>query len=287
MVIAELLKEAVETLTAARVDNPRLDAEVLLAHLLQKERLFLLLHRDESVTEPLCEAYRLLVQRRAEREPVAYLTGSREFMSLPFQVRPGVLIPRPDTETLVELVIETYKNKKNVTILDLCTGSGAIAVSLAYYLPASRVTAVDISSVCLEIAQKNAEQNGVAERVAFHQGDVLGPLSHIGTYDCVVSNPPYIPTSALASLSPDVQAYEPHSALDGGEDGLLFYKHLAISCAHLLKPDGRLVMEIGHDQKDAVTQLMENSGFFEEIGICYDLAGIGRVVYGTRKNNKI
>ena len=286
MVIADLLKDAVEALTAARVDNPRLDAEVLLAHVLQKERLFLLLHREETITQPLCEQFRLLVQRRATYEPVAYLTGAREFMSLPFQVKPGVLIPRPDTETLVELVIETYKNKKNVTILDLCTGSGAIAVSLAHHLPECRVTAVDISSVCLEIAQENAEQNGVTERVSFRQADVLKSLTHMGTYDCVVSNPPYIPTATLASLAPDVREHEPLNALDGGENGLLFYHHLIAAGVHLLNPNGLLAMEIGHDQKDDVTQIMKASGFFEEPGVRCDLAGIERVVYGKRKNSK-
>lgn len=284
MVISELLQEAVHTLAEAGIENPRLDAEVLLAHLLRQERLYLLTHRTDTVSQETVDAFGALIQRRIQHEPIAYLVGHREFMSLDFTVSPGVLIPRPDTETLVELVLETYSKTENLSILDLCTGSGAIAVSLAHYLPKSRVTAIDISSICIETAQKNAVKNGVGNRVQVLEGDVLKPMPCLGLFDCVVSNPPYIPTTVVASLDADVQNFEPHTALDGGGDGLVFYRHIIQHAPDVLRPGGLLVFEIGHDQKNAVLALMEESGQFSKTGTTCDLAGIARVVFGWLKS---
>lgn len=282
MVIGTLLTEGTDALRQAGVESPRLDAEVLLAHLLQKERLYLSLHRTETVLSEIARAFRGLIARRAAHEPIAYLTGHKEFMSLDFQVGPGVLIPRPDTETLVELVIANFEKKKNISVLDLCTGSGAIAVSLAYYLPESRVTAYDISSICVETARHNAAQNGVGNRVMVEKKDVLQPLEAGTSYDCVVSNPPYIPAETVASLETDVRDYEPRSALDGGADGLLFYRHFAAAASPLLVTGGLLALETGHDQAAAVAALLKETGCFGEIGIHRDLAGIDRVVCGKR-----
>lgn len=284
MVIFDLLLAGTNVLKEAGIESSRLDAEVLLAHLLHCRRTDLLLRDKEPVTEALYAQYQSLLGRRAAHEPVAYLTGSREFMSLPFYVEKGVLIPRPDTETLVEFVLGQYEKNASVSILDLCTGSGAIAVSLSYYLPKSQVTGIDISPVCVAVAQKNAAQNGVLNRTSFKLADVLKPLDGAPLYDCVVSNPPYIPTEVLHTLAVDVQNYEPAAALDGGNDGLTFYRHLAKACAHLLKPDGLLALEVGHDQADAVSALLCATGCFYSVDTQCDLAGIQRVVYGRRTN---
>lgn len=282
MVIGTLLREGAQALRDAGIETSRLDSEVLLSHVLKKDRLFLVVHREESVSEAAEAEFRRLINRRKAHEPVAYLIGSREFMSLPFQVGEGVLIPRPDTETLVEFVLEQYDKTAAVSLLDLCTGSGAIAVSLAHYLPNSQVTAVDISEVCVDTAEKNASLNGVADRVTVKRQDVFSDFDE-KIYDCVVSNPPYIPSSVLNTLEKDVRDYEPQSALDGGEDGLVFYRHLTILGAKLLKPEGVLAFEVGHDQSEAVRALLKETEAFQTIGIRQDLAGIGRVVFGIKK----
>ncbi|MBE7036857.1 MAG: peptide chain release factor N(5)-glutamine methyltransferase [Ruminococcaceae bacterium] len=283
MVIGELLQNATGQLQNAGIDNARLDAEVLLAHLLNRERLYLVTHRTDEIAADIADAFRHLIVRRVKHEPVAYLIGQREFMSLDFSVCPGVLIPRPDTETLVELILETTPKQEPFTLLDLCTGSGAIAVSLAHYLPNSHVTAVDISDICVETAKKNATRNGVAGRVQVLQADILKPLPSLDLFDCVVSNPPYIPTKVLETLEADVQDFEPHTALDGGGDGLIFYRHIIQNAPAFLRKGGLLALEIGHDQRDAVTHLMAESGFFTQVDIRRDLAGIDRVVFGRFK----
>ncbi|MBE7049008.1 MAG: peptide chain release factor N(5)-glutamine methyltransferase [Ruminococcaceae bacterium] len=278
MVIGELLQEGMTALSGAKVETPRLDAEVLLAHLLQQERLYLLIHRDDVVENSLTNSYRKLIKRRATHEPVAYILGHKEFMSLHFSLEPGVLIPRPDTETLVEHIIHTYQQQR-ISILDLCTGSGAIAVSLAYYLPNASITAYDVSSLCVTVAKKNAEKNGVASRVQVEQQDILKPFSTGECYDCVVSNPPYIPKAEINNLAKDVREYEPRMALEAGDDGLLFYRHIAKTVPDLLAPGGMLALEVGHDQAESVTMLLQKTPGFDSFGVCRDLAGIARVVW--------
>ena len=278
MVISTLLQTAPETLQAAGIESPRLDAEVLLAHVLKKDRLFLLMHRDDPVAEDFCSTFLSLINRRAAHVPVAYLTGHKEFMSLDFSVEPGILIPRPDTETVTELVIDELKNSHNPTILELCCGSGAISVSLAHYLPTATVTAYDISPLCVNAARQNARQNGVSDRVYVEEKDILEPFSVPSSFDCVVSNPPYIPTDVLASLDSDVRDYEPHLALDGGDDGLHFYRHIAEIAAPLLTSNGLLALEVGHDQADAVANIIKSTGVFSSVVLTDDLAGIHRVV---------
>ena len=255
MVIGELLLEGVSYLREKGISEPRLDCEVLLSHVLKKERLFLAVHREQEISDEQAKQFRLLYQRRGQHEPVAYLTGHREFMSLDFEVVPGVLIPRPDTETLVEHIIEEYKKSGKIELLDLCTGSGAIAVSLAKYLPDSFVTAVDISSVCVEMAKKNAKKNGVSNQVTVLQADVLD-FSPDKMFDCIASNPPYIPTETVFTLESDVKDFEPSLALDGGADGLDFYRSLTEKSVNWLKDGGVLAFEVGHDQAEAVLRLV-------------------------------
>lgn len=280
MVIGEALRTAALRLSVAGIESARLDAEVLLAALLQKERLFLLMHRDEVLTSEIESAFKNQIERRTTGEPIAYILGQREFMSLPFSLVPGVLIPRPDTETLVELVLDVYPPTSKASMLDICTGSGAVAVSLAYYRPKIQMTAWDISPVCVQTAMQNAVQNGVAERVTVQKRDALQLFDKDKQYDCIVSNPPYIADDVIKTLTPDVRDFEPHLALAGGADGLLFYRHIVHEAPKLLKSGGLLAFEVGHDRADAVCALMENEGCYQSIATRCDLAGIRRVVYG-------
>ena len=282
MVIGDLLQEATKTLSDAGIETARLDSEVLLSSLLKKDRLYLLMQRKEEIDEKTEAAFRELLTRREKNEPVAYLVGSREFMSLDFCVSPGVLIPRPDTETLVEFVIESLLKEENPQVLDLCTGSGAIAVSLAHHLPKSRLTAIDISDLCVKTAAENAEKNGVADRVTVLQADVFAYETD-NAYDCVVSNPPYIPSAVVPTLEKDVKDYEPHLALDGGEDGYIFYRYLAQKGHAFLKPGGMIVLEVGHNQAETVAAFFKKTREYKIVGIRKDLAGISRVVYGVKK----
>ena len=283
MVIEEALRQATTALAAAENESPRLDAEVLLAALLQKERLFLLLHRKDALPPDTERVFWEQIDRRCSGEPVAYIIGRREFMSLSFAVRPGVLIPRPDTETLVEFVLEQCPKDRQAALLDICTGSGAIAVSLAHYLPRARVTAWDISPVCLQTATHNAAANGVADRVTVCVRDALLPFNETACFDVIVSNPPYIPDAVIQMLAPDVRDHEPHLALAGGKDGLVFYRHLVREAPKLLNPGGLLAFEVGHDQAETVTAMLGQTGSFAAVGTRCDLAGVRRVVYGIYK----
>ncbi len=290
-----LLCEGTEALRAFS-DTPRLDAEVLLSFLMGKERVWFAVHAKESAANDVCAAFRSLILRRKKGEPIAYITGTREFMGLSFSVQPGVLIPRPDTETLVEAVLKSsFADRPR--ILDLCTGSGAVAVSLAHFLPQALVCAVDCSALCVETAQKNALANGVGSRVHCLQRDILSagfclPLSVFSVpaengdfesgdlflADILTANPPYIRSADMETLMKDVKDFEPHLALDGGKDGLLFYRRIAELAPSLLVSGGLLALEVGHDQADAVSEILNRSGHFASIRFCRDLAGIRRVV---------
>lgn len=278
MVIRAALDEAARCLKEKENLTPRLDAAVLLCHVLGKDRGYLITHDRETLI-PAAEAkYRELVAERAQGRPVAYLTGEKEFMSLSFAVNEHVLIPRADTETLVEAVLEENKTEAP-RIADLCCGSGCIGVSLAYYIPGAQVTMVDISENAIQTAEQNALRHGVASRCRFVCTDLLsGPVA--GEYDIVVSNPPYIETTEIAALERDVTEYEPRLALDGGADGLVFYRRLAQIVPAMLRPGGLSALEVGHTQAEAVMELFA-AGFHDRKTVC-DLAGIRRVVMGHR-----
>ena len=279
MVIQTLLNEAAKTLREHKILAPRLDAAVLLCHVLGKDRGYLVTHNKETVTVMQAERYQSLIKKRAEGTPVAYLTGTKEFMSLPFFVNENVLIPRADTETLVEHIL-TENTALSPSIADLCCGSGCIGVSLAYYIGQAKVTMVDISEGALETAERNAVQNGVRSRCRFVRADLMQEALE-GGFDIVVSNPPYIETDVIDTLDREVWAYEPRLALDGGNDGLVFYHRLADISPSLLKPDGLLALEVGHTQAEAVSALLTEQ-FYDVKTVC-DLAGIRRVVSGRRK----
>lgn len=270
-----LLCEGAEALSN-HSDTARLDAEVLLAYIIRKERVWFAIHSKEAPDEKTVLDFQNLIKRRKSGEPVAYITGTREFMGLPFKVKKGILIPRPDTETLVEAILNE-KLPQNAKILDLCTGSGAIAVSLAYYMESCSVCAVDISDICIKTATENAEINGVLSRVEFRQADILSDELHLEKADVLVSNPPYIESAELADLMKDVKDFEPSLALDGGNDGLVFYRKIISLLPQLLNPGGLVAFEVGHNQADSVCDILKEQGCTDIKTLC-DLAGIRRVV---------
>ena len=273
--IGSILKWSEQYFGSHGAETPRLDAEVLLSYLLGQKRIFLYVHFDQPLTAEELARYREMVKRRAAGEPVAYICGEKEFMVLTFKVTPAVLVPRPDTETLVEAVIERLKGKEGARIADVCTGSGAIALALAHYLPESSIVATEISADAVSIAKENAESLGLSERVVFCEGDLLAPLSG-ETFDAIVSNPPYIPSVEIAGLPREVRA-EPIIALDGGADDLDFYRRLVHESAALLKDGGFLAVECGDTQAGAVAEMAVTGGF-GRTGIVHDLADKERVV---------
>ncbi len=261
-------------------ETPRLDAEILLAFSRECPRIKLYTEYDEVLSDAVRAKMKSLVQRRAAREPVAYLVGYREFFSLPFRVTSDVLIPRPDTETLVMEALEVVKPLAAATVVDLCTGSGCVAVSLAKNAPASQVTATDISPAALEVAAANAAANGVESRVTFVKGDLLTALPAGTQFDVIVSNPPYIRTDELKTLDADVREFEPQLALDGGADGLDLVRRIFSGIRQSLKSGGWLLLEIDPSQFPVVNQLAEQQGTFTNVASIKDLNGNLRVWRG-------
>lgn len=275
--VLKVLKWTSGYLAERGIDSGRLDAELLLADLLQLDRVGLYLNFDRPLTAEELASYRERVGRRARREPLQYILGRTEFWSLSFRVGPAVLVPRPDTEVLVEEALARVATEAR--ILDVGTGSGAIAVALAHELADARVTAVDISAEALAVAAQNARDNGLAERIAFIRAD-LHALPE-GQYDLVVANPPYIAEGEFAGLMPEVRDYEPQLALAGGADGLDAYRALARQAPRLLTAGGWLLVEIGAGQAAAVGELLAEAGL-EECFTRDDYAGLPRVVGGRR-----
>ena len=274
----ELLQNAFERLRAAGIDTPILDAEILLSRVLEITRTQLITHLE---TKPPCESVALFdkwVERRARREPLAYIIGQREFYGLCFEVNPSVLVPRPETEILVETSILLLKDIPNPRIVDIGVGSGAIAVSLAHALPKSRVCGTEISTEAIAVARKNAERIGVSERVQILDGDLFQPLRDM-SFDLIVSNPPYIPSGDIDSLEPEVARCEPRGALDGGTDGLDYYRRICSESPEYLVAGGHLAVEVGQGQADDVKGLMRDGGF-HEVRSVKDYSGIERVVIG-------
>ena len=259
------------------VEGARLDAELLLTEVLRLDRVGLYVNYDRPLEATELAAYRQLVGRRARREPVAYILGRSEFWSLPLKVRPDVLIPRPDTEVLVEEALKRAGDQSR--ILDVGTGSGAIAIALAHELPNAQVAAIDVSEAALLVAQENASTNGVVERVSFQLGN-LQQLP-VGPFELIVANPPYIPQGDLAALQPEVRDYEPQLALAGGKDGLDCYRSLAMQSSQCLAAAGWMLLEVGIGQAEAVQQLLTEAGLVE-VFCRNDYAGVARVVGGRR-----
>lgn len=266
------------------VDQPRLSAELLLSHVLHVPRIKLYTDYDRVLDDRLLGGFRELVRRAAAEEPIAYLTGRAHFFSLEFEVDRNVLIPRPDTETLVEEVLQTVRNVPGLEtprMLDLCTGSGCVAAAVAKNLKSATVLAIDLSEPAVAIAQRNMQKLGVGDRVVVQQGDLYEPLTQRvdgAPFDLIVSNPPYIPTDQLASLDRSVIDYEPRLALDGGPDGLALHRRILEGATRHLLPGGRMFLEIAFDQADAARELVANSPLWAEAKIVKDQAGHNRVL---------
>lgn len=275
--IGSLLKWTQQYFSTKGVESPRLDAEVLLSHILQKERIYLYVHFDEPLEGAELARFREMVKQRVKRVPVAYIIGEREFMGLPFKVSPAVLVPRPDTEILVEAVIKELGEKTDPVFVDIGTGSGAIVLSILKNIESAQAAAVDISAEALAIARENAERLELAERVDFFQGDLYEPVRG-RIFDAIVSNPPYIPDADIEGLEPEVREYEPYGALAGGVDGLDFYRKLVNEGAELLRPGGFIAFEVGIHQAQAVAALANVDPAFSKTEIVKDYAGIDRVV---------
>lgn len=277
MNIRELLKKGTEDLK--HKESGALEAQMLLSYVLNMERTRLFVYHDRLVTDEQEKRYNSLVDERKHNVPVQYLIGECEFMSLPFHVDSNVLIPRCDTEILVEQVIRQVGNTP-AHIADLCCGSGCIGVSLAYYLPKAEIFLADISDGALHIAEKNSRRHHVAERTVFQRMDVLNE-SMERCFDVIVSNPPYIPPEDISALEPEVRDYEPRLALEASENGLQFYRILSEKYAKNLKTGGLMAFEVGIGQAEEVSWLM--TPYFERIAVYQDLQGIDRVVTGKRK----
>lgn len=290
LTLDDLLREGAEILSRAQVPDGELDARRLLLEAFHMEQVHFLMERMKPAEEPEARnAYRQMIRRRAEREPLQYILGRQEFMGLEFEVNRHVLIPRQDTETLVELVLKEQQDKRK-TVVDLCTGSGCIAISLAAIGGYASVTATDLSPEALKVAERNAgkllkdrQENRSSHgrfarsRFTLRQGDLFDALEPGAKYDILVSNPPYIPENVIGGLQPEVRDYEPVLALNGSADGLEFYRRIAEEGKQWLNPGGAVYLEIGFDQGEAVSSLLISHGF-QNIEVFKDLPGHDRVV---------
>jgi release factor glutamine methyltransferase len=275
---AALVEEAAAALAAAGVPAPEWDAERLLRHVLGWDRATLVANPDHAVPEPEEERFRAFVRRRASREPLQYILGAQAFWRHEFLVTPAVLIPRPETELLVETSLELLKDVERPLIVDVGTGSGCIALSLAAERPDAEVHAIDMSEAALAVARENSRRLGLESRVAFHHGDMLGPLAHLaGRIDLVVSNPPYVDPADRESLAPEVRDHEPPLALFPPGDPLSVYRRLALASASGLRPGGWLVVELGQGQAGSVEALCRTHGLVPA-RLDRDLAGIPRAL---------
>lgn len=312
--IGRILKWTEQYFKDKGIESPRLDAEVLLAHVLEKQRIYLYVHFDEPLQPAELAAYREMIKQRVLRVPVAQILGEKEFMGLTFKVTADTLVPRPDTEILVQAAVERLKAMKGETktledealadgeeassaanrdeaavdvsqeplrIADIGTGSGAICLSVLRYLAGTVADTVDISPAARAVAEENAASLGLQDRVTFHTGDLLQPLVGM-TFAAILSNPPYIPEADIATLAPEVRLKEPHTALSGGQDGLDFYRRLAKEAPAMLVPGGFMAFEVGIHQAEPVAALAKANPLIARTEILPDYAGIDRVVVAWR-----
>jgi len=275
MTIKQLLTKGMIMLKSNQIESPKLKARLLLQYVLNKKREQLIIYDNEQITVAQEKAYIQNIEKLIKGIPLQHITNSQEFMKMNFFVNSDVLIPRPDTEILVEEAIKLGKEKKNPTILDLCTGSGAIAVSIAKYLPNAKVYASDISPKALEVAKINARNNEVQDKIEFINSDLFEKIE--GKFDIIVSNPPYIRTEVIKTLDEEVQK-EPMLALDGGKDGLDFYRKIVEEAYSHLKFDSYLCFEIGYDQKEEVTEIVKKAKVYADTYCKKDLYGNDRVI---------
>jgi release factor glutamine methyltransferase len=274
--VLEAIQKSADFLGKKNVESPRLQAELLLAHLLKMPRMKLYLNFARVLTTAETDALREFIKRRSQREPLQHITGSTSFCGFEIAVNRHVLVPRPETELLAELgwqfLLAAPKqsesgstiNSQSSTCLDFCTGSGCVAIALAVKCPNATIVATDISTDALTLAKENAMRNNVAERIEFLQGDGFATLSAGVKFDLIISNPPYIPSSEIATLQPEVRDFDPHAALDGGADGLEFYRLIAVQVKPFLKPSGKLMVEFGDGQAEAIRKIFETEKWIVE-----------------------
>jgi release factor glutamine methyltransferase len=282
--ILKLLHWTTDYFKRNNVAEPRASAETLLAHALSKDRLFLYLNYDRPLDADELNSFRTSIKRRLTGEPNQYITRMQEFWSLPFRVNPHVLIPRPETEMLVEAALDFLKPAEpSVKIMDVGTGSGAIAVALARELPEASIVATDLSVSALQLAQHNARLNKVEQKIQFVCGDIFAPISsNAQSFALVVSNPPYVSRADLHTLPREIRDFEPHYALDGGPDGLAAIKCLIKESPTILRSQGGLIMEIGADQTERVTELVLASKQYQDHRIIKDYSDMDRVLVATK-----
>jgi len=280
--VLEAIKLSTDYLEKKGVESSRANAEILLAEILNCKRLELYLSFDKPLNEIELNKYREFIKQRGSRIPIQYIIGNVEFYGMKFIVDQNVLIPRPETELLVEKIILENKNSANLRILDIGVGSGNISISLGKHLTNSKVIGIDISDSAISVAKQNAELNLVKENIAFLKFDIMNDdLSKLKKFDLIVSNPPYISGNDFAELEPELKLYEPAIALTDGKDGLSFYKKIINSAIELLNPNGKIYFEIGKDQHQYIMEMMENK--FTDVKSYKDYSGIDRIVYGVLK----
>ncbi|SDG60612.1 release factor glutamine methyltransferase [Selenomonas sp. WCT3] len=282
--IGRILKWTEQYFEQKGVESPRLDAEVLLSHLLKKQRIYLYVHFDEPLQAEELAAYREMIKKRVAHVPVAYILGEKEFMGLTFQVTADTLVPRPDTEILVQAAVDALKGMPPEAhrFADIGTGSGAICLSVLHFTENTEADTVDISPGARAVAEQNAAALGLTERITFHTGDLLEPIKD-KTYTAILSNPPYIPQADIETLAPEVRCKEPMTALCGGADGLDFYRRLCAEAPDMLLAGGFMAFEVGIHQAEAVANLAQEHPLIERTEIIKDYAGIDRVVVAWRK----
>jgi release factor glutamine methyltransferase len=284
LTVLSLLNQTAERLASRCPETPRLDAEVLLAHVLATDKVGLYLSFHNPVSSEAQSQLQALVQRRLKGEPVSYLIGRKEFWSLLFKVGPAVMVPRPQTETLVEEALKLFPSHSSPVVLDIGTGSGALAIALATELPHATLIATDICAETLAMARKNAASNRIMT-ITFLQGDLFAPVEGSGAaFDLIVSNPPYIAHDAIAALPAGIRDYEPHVALDGGPDGLACYRRIVAEAPRYLKPGGWLLLEVGEGQSQPLIKLISQNTMFGAPETAHDLLHIERVVKAQRRH---
>tara|TARA_B100000959_G_scaffold269571_1_gene315490 strand:+ start:871 stop:1746 length:876 start_codon:yes stop_codon:yes gene_type:complete len=277
---------ASKILSANDIPAPYAEAEYLLAHALKCDKKEVIVNHDRVFLDNEADLFKELIDRRLKREPSQHIIGEEEFWGLSFKVTKDVLIPRPETQLLVKESLKEAKNfSPEVNVIDLCTGSGCIAVCMAVELPESKVYAIDLSDKALAVARENAKKHGVDKRITFLEGDLLNPLEPLGLkgkIDLFLSNPPYVSKKMMEELQPEIELYEPMLAVFGGEDGFDYYRRIIPEAAEYLKPGGHLILEIGYGQEDGTVSLIEEATVYKEIEVKKDFAEIDRVVKAQR-----
>ena len=282
MKIQEALIKAYNILKEQNIETYMLDAQLLMCNVIKKDKLFLTMNKDFELSKHETDEFFKLVDIRKDKMPVKYILGKCEFMGINFKIRQGVLIPRPDTEILVEEAIQNIKKYNMKKICDVCCGSGAIGLSIANYLENVEVILYDISTVACEVTKENIDGLNLSKRAKVELSDLLEKaIINELKFDMIVSNPPYIKKSVIPTLMSDVKDYEPYNALCGGEDGLEFYRKITQQSLKVLKKNGILAYEIGYDQKEDVINILETNGFVD-VKCIKDLSGKDRVVIGTK-----